>query len=72
MFLGLMIMIACPILVYRYAEMENLSGVLWAGLSILLWLGARWLLPVNFLGILALQGAMLVGMRFLAIRRNNC
>ena len=70
--LGLIIMVALATLAYRYAETENLSGVFWATLSVLLWLGAAWLLPVNILGMLALQVAMLVAMRFLAIRQNNC
>ena len=69
--LGLLMMIAFAVFAYRYAETENLSGAFWAIVSVALWFGAA-LLPVSFLGAVLLQGAMLVGMRCLAIRRHGC
>jgi hypothetical protein len=69
--LGLMIM-PFAVLAYRYAETENLSGTFWAVVSLALWFGVGWLLPVGFLVLIGLQFAMLVAMRCLAIRQNNC
>ena len=69
---GLMIMIACAVLAYRYAETENLSGVFWAIVSVVLWFGVGLLLPDGFLVVILVQFGMLVTMRCLAIRRNNC
>ena len=46
-------MIACAVLAYRYAETENLSGAFWAVVSLALWFGVGWLLPVGFLVLIA-------------------
>jgi hypothetical protein len=70
--LGLIVMIACAVLAYRYAETENLSGAFWAAMSVVLWFGVALLLPVGFLVLIGLQLAMLVMMRCLAIRQNSC
>lgn len=70
--ISLVIMLACVVLAYRYADTENLSGPFWATASLVLWFASAWLLPANILGLIALQLAMLVSMRFLAIRQNNC
>jgi hypothetical protein len=40
--------------------------------SIVLWFGVGLLLPVGYLVVIAVQLGMLVTMRCLAIRRNNC
>jgi hypothetical protein len=70
--LVLLMMISCAVLAYRYAETENLSGAFWAVVSLVLWFGVGLLLPVHFLVVIGVQFAMLVMMRCLAIRRNNC
>ncbi len=66
---GLAIMIACVVLAYRYAEMENLRGWLWALASFVLYLASGLLL--NLLGVLLVQVALLVTIRCLAIRQHG-
>lgn len=70
-FWPLVVLVACVVLAYRYAEMENLSGVFWGAMSLLLWIVPGLLLPVGFLVLLGLQVALLVLIRVLAIRQHG-
>lgn len=69
------LLIACAVLVYRYADMEGMSGIFWAGMSILLFLlGSMVGLVIPFGGLLVpigLQFGLMVLMRVLAIRRQG-
>ncbi len=58
----LIMMVACAVFYYRAAEMEHASGLLWAGSSVGLWLGAAYVLHWGLLGCLATQVALFVGM----------
>ena len=67
----LVIMIACAVLAYRYAEMEGMSGIGWAAASVALWLAPRFLWPAGLLIRILLQVGLLVAIRGLAIRRHG-
>lgn len=73
--LGMVIMIACAVLAYRYAEMEGLSGAFWAAMSVLVYLlgGFGLSLHMPFGGFLAilLQFVLLVCIRILAMRQQG-
>ncbi len=61
MLLSLLILLACATFFYRVAEIENESGALWAGLSVLVylftWLVLRWWL----FGCVGGQVALFIG-----------
>jgi len=54
-------MFSCAAAFYKAADLENVSGILWAALSIatycLTWFLFGWSFPGNLLG----QGALLIG-----------
>lgn len=73
--IGLVILIACAVFAYRYAETEGLSGVFWAAMSVLLYLLVGPVLAVLipfgwFLGIF-LQVGLFILIRTVAIRRHG-
>ncbi len=51
--LGWVVLIACVILMYRVAEIENRSGLLWALITFGCCMGGSALVPIPFLGLLA-------------------
>ena len=58
----LVFLLICAIVYYKLADVENESGILWAGLSIgvflLTWLVLHWAFPGNLMGQLALFAAI--------------
>ncbi len=72
---GWILLIACAVFAYRYAEMEGLSGIFWATMSVLLYLtGSMFLgMLIPFGGILAvfLQLVLFTLIRVVAIRRHG-
>ena len=60
--LDFVLLLACAALYYKAAEMENVSGLLWCGLSVatffLTWRVLHWGLPGEILGQAALLGAI--------------
>ena len=67
--LGLLIMICCIVVCYRYAQMENMSGLLWAAISFLTWLLPCMFFRPNLFHLLLLQAVVLFVIRSLAMRR---
>jgi hypothetical protein len=55
-------LIICAAAYYKAAELEKASGILWTGMSVLVflltWLGFGWDFPGNLLGQVALLGGI--------------
>ena len=68
--LGLVIMICCIVVCYRYAQMENMSGLLWGVVSFLAWLLPCLLFHPTLLHLLLLQAVVLFVIRSLAMRQS--
>lgn len=68
---GLVIMLACAVFYYRAGEAERSSGLLWGGISILLWLGASMLLHWGLFGCLATQFGLFAGLTAMNILRDS-
>ena len=59
---GFVIMLACAGFYYTMGEMGKSSGILWAAISLVLWLGASLLLGWGMLGGLLTQAGLFVGL----------
>ena len=55
---GLLFMVACAVFYWRLGEQEYSSGILLAGVSIALWLGARYFLGLGALGCILVQAGL--------------
>jgi hypothetical protein len=55
------LLLACAVFFYRAGEFERTSGLLWAGLSILVSLGIWFLLHGGFFSVLLGQVGLFVG-----------
>ena len=56
----LVIMLACAVFYYKVGEAEYSSGILLAGISVLLWLGTAYGLQWGVLGCLLVQAGLSV------------
>jgi|GEM_PF-728120 hypothetical protein len=57
---GLVAMLACAAFYYHVGEQEYSSGILLASVSIGLWFGAGYLLPLGWLGCILVQVGLFV------------
>lgn len=48
---GWVVLIACAVLMYRVAEIERLSGAVWAALTFVLCLGCALTIPLPFINL---------------------
>ena len=62
-------MICCIVVCYRYAQMENMSGLLWGVVSFGAWLLPCLLFHPTLLHLLLLQAVVLFVIRSLAMRQ---
>ncbi|HZL38094.1 MAG TPA: hypothetical protein VFC78_22450 [Tepidisphaeraceae bacterium] len=60
--LDFVLLLACAVIYYKAAEMEDVPGLLWCGLSVgtffVTWRLLRWGLPGEILGQVGLLGAI--------------
>ena len=58
---SLLVLISCLIIFYKAAEMENKSGLLWAGMSLIVWIFTPVFLPSFILSKILGQVALFIG-----------
>jgi hypothetical protein len=70
-YFSLVIIIACAVFYYRVGESDYDSGLLFAALSVGLWLGGSYFLGLGLMGSLLVQAGLFIGLTFWNMARNK-
>lgn len=70
-FVGWILPIFAAVFFYRVAGMQNMSGALWATLSVVVWIGAATVIPLPLLGPALGQIGLLVAMVVVNVVRDK-
>ncbi len=69
--LELVLLLACAGAYYRAADLENESGLLWAALSVLVFISTWFVLGWSYMGNLLGQGLLLIGIAIVRAVRDS-